>query len=178
MAELDEFDPYQRPTPYELLGIANGVNATSRDIAKAFNQKKNEARLIKDVKERAARLGELEKTKDQLQRPEDRVLFDFFVLGSDLFVDLSTNLSGKLASGPLPCDEFVGQFTKDGEYDDLLPRPLNQFVSEFETCNEPQWYRDEDFAPARIPLTDGEVGSKSSSVAGNDAPASTQRNSR
>jgi hypothetical protein len=113
-------DPYAIPTAYDILGLQSGVQATAKEIGKAYNKQKQAAKRIPDTKQRAARLEEIDRAKDQLQRPDQRVLVDFFQLSNDLFGDLASLVSGRLAQGGLYTEKIVGRFLAPRPYDDLL----------------------------------------------------------
>src|SRR4051795_10959017 len=98
-------DPYVKPGPYEILGIKNGARASASDVGRAFNEQTRRARSIRDTSERARKMKALQDAKAQLLKPEDRILIDFFDLGEDLFADLCTSASDKLATEPLEVEE-------------------------------------------------------------------------
>lgn len=137
-----EFDPFHSPTPYAVLEIENGLQASAKDIGRAYNTLKRKARSISDVKARAARVEALDRAKEQLQRPENRVLIDFFLLGDALFADLCRALAARLATREMPVRTALRKVIRGGRYDDLLPRPLEQFEREFELPGNVHWYEE------------------------------------
>lgn len=140
-----EYDPFHRPSPYDILEIKNGLKASAKEIGQAYNKLKRKARQLKDVKERAARMEALDRAKEQLQRPENRVLIDFFMLGDDLFADLCDRLGERLSRREIPTRKALGKLLSGGRFDDLLPHPLDQFTREFELIEDAQWF-DEPYA--------------------------------
>lgn len=138
--KLIEYDPFHRPSPYDVLELKQGTKASAKEIGRAYNNLKKKARRIKDLKERAARMEALDRAKEQLQRPENRVLFDFFMLGGDLFTDLCDSLGARLAKKDLPTERALRGLLQVGQYDDLLPRPLDQFQKDFDIEQEVQWF--------------------------------------
>jgi hypothetical protein len=153
-SELKPVDPYQPPTPYDVLGIRNGLRASARDIGKAYNDAKKKARHIKDTKERAARMEELERAKEQLQRPDDRVLVDFFLLGDDVFGDLCIQWAQELGAREIATGQLLGPLLPKQPYDDLLPRPLEQFVSDYRWLDDLKFHDEPEAAPPRVPLVE------------------------
>lgn len=154
MASTMNYDPFQHPTSYEILGVKKGIKATAKEIGKAYNKEKRAVRRISNVKERAARLEALDRAKDQLQRPEDRVLVDFFVLGEDLFGNLATDFSQKLATVELPTDKIIGPLMPKQSYDSLVPKSLKHFLSEFQLVEDPEWHDDIDSEQSRLPIAE------------------------
>src|SRR5207247_2176437 len=120
-----KYNPYEQPTAYEVLGLKEGPKATLEDIARAYNEHKRKARLIKDTKERAARLVELDRARDRLLRPDDRVLLDFFLLSDDLFADLCCRYAQQLSEVDLPVAEVIAALHGGWPYDDLVPEKLD-----------------------------------------------------
>ncbi len=137
-------DPFHRPSPYDVLEIQNGLKASAKDIGRAYNKLKRKARQLKDVKERAARMEALDLAKEQLQRPENRVLIDFFLLGEDLFADLCNAFGDQLSERDPPTNKALGKLMRGGRHDDLLPHPLDQFRGEIELPDVIEWYDDAD----------------------------------
>ena len=142
-AENSHIDPYQTPTPYDVLDIKKGIRATAKEIGKAYNKAQRRAKHIKNSEERAERMQQLDWAKEQLQRPENRVLADFFLLSDDLFADLCVSCGERLAETPLPTDEAIGPLLSASKYDDLVPRPLEAFLGEFHLLTDLEWF-DED----------------------------------
>jgi hypothetical protein len=149
---LEHYDPYQTPTPYDVLGVKKGVRATAKEIGKAYNKSLRKARHLKDSEQRAAKMAELEWAKERLQRPEDRVLVDFFILADDLFADLCVSCGDRLAAAPLPTQEAIGPLLSSQKYDDLVPRPLKQFLGEFQLVDDLAWFDDDDAENPQLPL--------------------------
>lgn len=54
------------------------------------------------------------------------MLVDFFLLGDDLFAELCLHYGQKLAAAELPTQKAIGPLLSKHEYDDLIPRPLDQ----------------------------------------------------
>ncbi|OHB83161.1 MAG: hypothetical protein A2V98_05750 [Planctomycetes bacterium RBG_16_64_12] len=151
------YDPYSRPTPYEILGVPSGLCATAREIGRAYNKEKRKARHIADLKERAARMEKLDRAKEQLQRPENRVLVDFFLLGNDLFADLCMRFGQKLTGAEPPTQKALGALLSEHRHDDLVPRPLEQFLGEFRPVEDWEWYDDADQEQPTLRLQHGDV---------------------
>ena len=157
MPEQDRnYDPYRTPTPYDILGVKGGIRATAKEIGKAYNKAKKKARLIKDSKERAARMEQLDWAKEQLLRADSRVMIDFFLLSDDLFVDLAVDFGRKLAEAPIPTKEAIGPLMPDRPYDDLVPRPLEQLLEEFRLPPALEWYDFDEPKERRLPLHESE----------------------
>lgn len=152
MSDTNGFDPFERPTPYEVLGVKKGIRATAKDIGKAYNKQKREARRLSDVKERAARMEALDRAKEQLQRPENRVLVDFFHLGNDVFADLSCDLGKRLGEVQLPTEKVVGPLLPKVRYDNLMPSTFDPFLGEFELEQEPRWHAEMDDDESQLAL--------------------------
>jgi len=144
------YDPYETPTPYETLGLKTGIHATAKEIGKSFNKATRKARHIKDSRERAARIQQLEWAKEQLQRPENRVMVDFFLLSDDLFVDLCVTYGQRLAAARLPTQEAIGPLMSKNKYDDLVPKSLDQFLGEFRLLKDLEWFDDDDAKSPRM----------------------------
>jgi len=147
-----KFNPYRRPTPYDILGLKDGTAATLRDIGRACNDQRKKARTIPDTAERAKRMKELDEAKAQLLRPEDRVLLDFFILGGQVFVELCCRYGQKFpADEKLPVDEVLGPLYPPRRYDDLLPEAPEKLVGELRPLDLE--FFDEPRDPARLALT-------------------------
>jgi hypothetical protein len=149
-----KLDPYRRPTPYEILGLKDGLSATAREIGKAYNDERRKAISIKDTAQRAQRLAELDQARDEVLRPDDKVLLDFFALSNTLFVDLCLHYSNTLTREPLPqTSDLLGGLRHERSYDDLVPADLNSFAQPFELTETPKFYQ-EPSETARLPLTE------------------------
>ncbi len=151
-ADTLRLDPYQEPTAYEMLNIKKGIYATSKEIGKAYNKAQGRAKHIKSSEERAERMAQLEWAKEQLQRPENRVLVDFFLLGDDLFADLCVRCGERLAATPLPTGQVLGELFSANKYDDLVPRPLKAFCREFRLLNDLEWFENEGSSDERLSI--------------------------
>lgn len=154
MAVSDKYDPYRHPTPYDVLEIREGLRADAKEIGKAYNRQRQEARRIKDISERAQRMKDLDRARDELLRPDDRVLLDFFGLSDKLFPELCLQFGRRLASEkPLRTAEFLGGLSADRPYDDLVPADLGALEKPCGVPDQPTFYpepRDEQ----RLPLMD------------------------
>jgi hypothetical protein len=157
MPASDKYDPYRKPTPYDVLGLKEGLAVNAKDIGKAYNDEKKKARLIKDTAERAQRTAALDRARDELLRPDDRVLLDFFSLSSRLFADLCLHCSGKLA-GDLPPQtaDLLGGLRSERAYDDLAPADLQSLEQPFQLTEAPDFHL-EPHDLERLPLTDIEL---------------------
>lgn len=152
MAARENYNPYRRPTAYEVLGIENSLYATAREIGgKAYNNQKKKARLIRDTKERARRMRELEEAKNQLLRPEDRILLDFFLLGDRLFEELCDSHGRKLAEKELPTSELLGSLHASRRNDDLVPEAPEKAAGTFQLVDDPVFFTEPHALP-RLPL--------------------------
>lgn len=151
MASDGSLNPYRRPSPYEVLEVKKGPQASANDIGAAYNRARNEARRIKDTKQRAKRMQELEAAKEQLLRPDDRVLFDFFILGGEVFGDLCQSLGEKLADGELWTQKVTGALRATRGFDDLIPEHPQKAAGAFPLL-EPLEFFDEPTDPVRLPI--------------------------
>jgi hypothetical protein len=146
-----KYNPYQSPTPYEVLGLKQGVAATAREIGKAISDQQKKARRIKDLKERAERLKEIDEAKARLLRPDDRVQIDFFILGNRIFADLCCSFGRKLIDGELNTSKIIGPLYPASKYDNLIPEPLEKLSGEFHLVDSPEFY-DDPADRGRLPL--------------------------
>ncbi len=153
-----KYNPFARPNAYDVLGITKkALHATSKDISKGYNKEKKAARRIKDTKERAKRLEELDAAKERLQRPEDRVMIDFFQLGDDIFAELCVNFGARLASQNLPTDKIIGPLLPKNRYDNLIPSPLEQLLTEFAPVEGLLWSNRASDDESTLQLCDVEI---------------------
>jgi hypothetical protein len=147
----EQVDPFGDSTPYDVLGIDKGPSATGRDVTRAYTEAKRKARRISDVKQRAARMKELDRAKEQLQRPGDRVLVDFFMLSEDTFGDLCIRVAKSMTELQMPTDEVLGPLLSK-RYDDLLPASREQFRREFHLLENMEFFDAADLEEARLPI--------------------------
>lgn len=130
------YDPFRVPSPYEVIGVNKPLRASAKEIGKAYNKERRAARSIADLKERAARMEALDEAKEQLQRPENRVLVDFFLLGEDVFADLCVAVSGRLAEYPIPTGKVLGSILGKRRYDDLIPANSEKLLGDVPSIGE------------------------------------------
>lgn len=126
-----KYNPYHRPTPYDVLGLADGPAAPAREIGRVYNEQLRKARTIRDTGERSRRMDELKSARDRLLRPDDRVLLDFFLLGGDLFAALCTRYADKILNTvTVSAAEVLGKLYRVRCHDDLLPNPPESLAEE------------------------------------------------
>lgn len=144
MSVNDQYDPYRKPSPYDVLGLSQGLEANAKDIGKAYNDEKLKAsRNIKDTGERARRIADLDKAKKQLLKPDDRVLLDFFGLSGHIFVELCEHVALRLAAAPpTPTSDLLGISRTERPFDDLLPADLATLEEAFATTEAPEFFLD------------------------------------
>jgi hypothetical protein len=80
MPDLPEaLDRYQKPLPYEVLGVA--PDASARDVLNSRNALKRDLQEAGgDPSERARKLQRIEEAYDQVCKPANRMRIDFFLL--------------------------------------------------------------------------------------------------
>jgi hypothetical protein len=154
MSVNGKYNPYHRPTPYEVLELKQGPGATAKEIGKAVNDQKKKAKRIKDTIERAKRLEELDSAKDRLLRPDDRVLFDFFILGDQVFAEICRGFGRRITGDTLNTDKVVGHLYPSQKYDDLVPEVLDKVPGELKLVESPEFYTALEAERVRLPLTE------------------------
>lgn len=156
MSVSDKYDPYRHPTPYDVLGLKEGLRADAKAIGKAYNKERKEAARINETAERAQRMKDLDRARDELLRPDDRVLLDFFGLSDKLFPDLCLGYTRKLAGDQPPrTAELLGGLRAERPYDDLVPGDLGALEQPFALTDGPTSYP-EPRAEERLPLLEME----------------------
>ena len=138
------FTPFDEQTPYEVIGmnVDEGVAATAREIGHAAKKVKRKAQRLKDTKERARRMEAIDAQKDCLIRPDDRVMVDFFLIGRNVLGDVCNRIGDQIRKEDVPTQELIGAFYPHRKYDELIPRSLDQFESNFLETG-PQTFQDE-----------------------------------
>lgn len=156
--EKEIVDPFQRPTPYEILGMTNsaGLKSSGREIGRAHGKAKRAARRIKDTSEKAKRNEEIDQARDLLIRPDDRVLVDFFLLGENVVGDICLSVGRRLEKTPLPTKEVMGSLYPKKRYDDLVPDNLQRFETPLKELSIPE-VQESLGAHERIPLISVEL---------------------
>ena len=148
-------DPYCSPSAYDVLGIAaeSTTSMTSREIGKAYNEQIKKAKRIPDTTERARRIDDLNAARDLLVRPEDRVLIDFFCLGSRMFADICQGYGRRWLARPISTAEILGSVTPAEKFDDLLSDVLSESaLRELVELPPPELYEDPHAEQERWPL--------------------------
>jgi hypothetical protein len=142
-----QYNPYERPSPYEVLGLREGRGTSVEDVGRAYNEQKRKARLIKDTKERAARQAELDRARDRLLRPDDRVLVDFFALGDDLLPELCCRYAEQMRHEGLPAAELIAGLHEGRPHDDLVPEDPDEAAGELPPLGAPAFHNHPDAIP-------------------------------
>lgn len=149
-----KFNPYHRPSSYDVLGLADGPATPTREIGRVYNDQLRKSRTIRDTGERSRRMEELKLARDQLLRPDDRVLLDFFMVGGDLFNALCTRYAREVSATPVAAGEVLRELFPTRRHDDLLPLTPDALTEEFLSV-EVQFFEEPGEA-ARLPLTTSE----------------------
>jgi hypothetical protein len=152
--------PFDGKTPYDVLGmeVEEGVRAAARQIGKVANKTQRKAKRIKDTKERAKAIEDIEEAKDRLIRPDDRVMVDFFLVSRDVVGDVCKRFGEELVRGTVDTESIIGSYSPRQKYDDLVPAPLVQFQGEFDDTSVGNSYdapRDDREAPLPLVPNDG-----------------------
>ena len=149
-----KFNPYHRPTSYDVLGLADGPATPTREIGRVYNDQLRKSRTIRDTGERSRRMDELKFARDRLLRPDDRVLLDFFLLGSDLFAALCTRYAREVSATPVAATEVLCDLYPIRRHDDLVPISPESLAEEFLRIKHE--FFEEPSETARLPLMTSE----------------------
>ena len=136
---LANFNPFSKPNAYDLLELRNGPKTTTVEIGRAYTRHMKRARQIKDFEKRTHRMQQLDLARDQLQKPDDRVLLDFFCEDNQCYDSLAGQIVEQLARQPIPAVDVLSEFRDDADPEELMP-PSSRVL--FEDCDWPEaaWF--------------------------------------